>query len=205
VVRSHAVIYQDIDVGPRFETGHHILVRDGVRAGVNLRVGSYSSLEGKCRIGDYCRIHGYVQVTRATDIGHFVWVFSWTPLTADPLPPSHVELPLIVEDGVVICVSCTIMPGAVLRKGAFICAGSCARGEVPPGGVVDGHQGDVIAHVSQLSNRKHGITHPWMGHFADAYPPEAQERIRALHREIMEEIPLYEEARARRKPRSRRL
>jgi UDP-3-O-[3-hydroxymyristoyl] glucosamine N-acyltransferase len=196
-VRSHAAIYQGVDLGPRFECGHHVLVRDGVHAGVNLRLGSHSSLEGNCTIGDYCRIHGYVQVTRDSRIGHFVWLFSMGLLSADPLPPSHTEMGPTIEDGVVVCVSCTVLPGAILRKGAFICAGSCARGEVPPGGVVDGHRGEVIAHVTELTNRKFQITHPWMGHFADAYPEEAQARIRDLHQEILSQIEVYEAYRAR--------
>jgi acetyltransferase-like isoleucine patch superfamily enzyme len=198
-IRSHAVIYQDVELGPKFECGHHVLIRDGIRAGVNLRLGSHSSLEGNCVIGDYCRFHGYVQVARDARIGNFVWLFSLTLLTADPLPPSHVETGPSLEDGVVVCVSCTILPGATLRKGAFICANSCARGEVPPGGVVDGHRGEVIAHVTHLQNPKLGIAHPWMGHFADAYPTEAQPRIRALHQQILDEMELYEAFRARRK------
>jgi acetyltransferase-like isoleucine patch superfamily enzyme len=202
-IRSHAAIYQDVELGPRFECGHHVLVRDGVRAGVNLRLGSHSSLEGSCTIGDYCRIHGYVAVARDAAIGHFVWLFSFTTLSADPLPPSHLEAGPTIEDGVVVCVSCILLPGSILRKGAFICAGSCARGEVPPGGVVDGHRGEVIAHVTQLNNRKLGIAHPWMGHFADAYPAEAQPRIQALHREILDQVEQYEEFCARRKRRVR--
>src|SRR5882724_26916 len=51
IIRSHASIYQDVQVGPRFQCGHHALLRDGVRAGVNFRLGSYSDLEGECTIG----------------------------------------------------------------------------------------------------------------------------------------------------------
>ncbi len=40
-----------------------------------------------------------------------------------------------------------------------------------------------------------------MNHFADAYPEAAQARIRALHQEIINQIPLYKEARSRRKGR----
>jgi acetyltransferase-like isoleucine patch superfamily enzyme len=199
VIRSHAVIYQGAEVGPQFQTGHHTLVRDGIRAGVNLRLGSFSDLEGDTVIGDYCRFHGYVQLARGTRVGSFVWLFSFTILAADPLPPSHFEKATTIEDGVVVCVGCSILPGTILRRGAFVCAGSCARGEVPPGGVVDGHQGEVIAHVTQLRNRQLGIEHPWMSHFADAYPEAAQARIRALHQEIINDVPLYKEARARRK------
>jgi acetyltransferase-like isoleucine patch superfamily enzyme len=201
VIRSHAVVYQDVHVGPEFQTGHHVLIRDGVRAGVNFRLGSYSDLEGETVIGDYCRFHGYVQLARGTRVGDFVWLFSFTILAADPLPPSHLEKPTTIEDGVVVCVGCSVLPGTTLRRGAFICAGSCARGEVPPGGVVDGHDGRLIAHITQLGNRHLGIRHPWMNHFADAYPDAAQPRIRELHQAILNDIPVYKAGRGKRSPR----
>jgi hypothetical protein len=65
--------------------------------------------------------------------------------------------------------------------------------------VVDGHRGEVVAHVTQMVQRKLGIAHPWMGHFADAYPEEAQARIRALHEDILADRKAYNEFRARRK------
>jgi UDP-3-O-[3-hydroxymyristoyl] glucosamine N-acyltransferase len=179
-VRSHTVIYRDVETGPQFQTGHHALVRDGTRAGVNLRMGSYSDIEGACTIGDYCRLHGFTHVGRGSRIGHFVWIFSSTILLNDPLPPSHIERPVVLEDGVVVCAAALVMPGAILRQGAFITAGAHAHGDVPAGAVVEGLRGQVISHVALLANLEAGTCHPWMRHFAGAYPPEAQERIESL-------------------------
>jgi len=184
-IRSHTSIYRDVQTGPQFQTGHHALIRDGARVGVNLRLGSYSDIEGACEIGDYVRLHGYVHIGRGSHIGSFVWIFSSTILLNDPLPPSHVERPVTIEDGAVVCATALLMPGAVLRKGAFITAGAHACGEVPAGAVVEGPQGKVISHVAILAHMETGTCHPWMRHFADAYPPEAQPRIRALFEEIV--------------------
>ncbi len=185
VIRSHTVIYQDIAVGPRFQTGHHALVRERTRAGINLRMGTYTTIEGHVEIGDYTRLHGYVHVGQGSRIGSFVWLYSLTTLTNDPLPPSHVELPVTIEDGVVVCVNSLVMPGAVLRKGSFVCAGARAAGEIPPGAVVEGPRGQIRSHISQMVSLEHKLAHPWMRHFADAYPPEAQERLAALRDEIL--------------------
>lgn len=190
-IRSHAVIYRDVETGPNFQTGHHALIREGTRAGINLRVGSYSDIEGDCVIGDYCRLHGYVHVGRGSRIGHFVWIFSSTTLLNDPLPPSHIASPVTIEDGVVVCVSCLVMPGAVLRRGAFITAGSHAHGEVPAGGVVRGTRGEIISHVALLANLDSKICHPWMRHFADAYPESARGRIEDLLASILESRSSY--------------
>ncbi len=186
-IRSHSVIYRDVHTGPMFQTGHHALVRDGTRAGVNLRMGSFSDIEGDCDIGDYCRFHGYSHIGRGSRIGDFVWLYSNTILLNDPLPPSHIESPVTIEDGVVVCATAIVMPGAVLRRGAFICAGARAYGEVPNGGVVEGPRGEVVSHVALLAHMESATCHPWMRHFYDAYPPEAHERIHALGDRILAE------------------
>lgn len=185
IVRSHTVIYQDVELGPQLQTGHHVLIRDGARAGINLRIGSFSDIEGDCTIGDWCRMHSYAHVGRGSRVGSFVWLFSLTILMNDPLPPSHVERPVTVEDGVVVSAGAIVMPGAVLRQGAFICAGARPRDEVPPGAVVEGARGEIVSHVALMTHAETATGHPWMRHFADAYPAEAQDRIRALYDQIM--------------------
>lgn len=192
-IRSHTVIYRDVETGPRFETGHHALVRDGTRAGINLRIGSYSDVEGACFIGDYCRFHGFSHIGRGSRIGHFCWIFSSAILLNDPLPPSHIERPVVLEDGVVVSAAALVMPGAVLGKGAFVAAGAHAHGDVPAGAVVDGPKGEIVSHVALLADMQAGTCHPWMRHFADAYPSEAEERLKCLLDSIL----------AGRRPRSR--
>lgn len=184
VIRSHNVLYGGSRFGPGLEVGHHALLRHGIVAGANLRVGSYSDIEPEAAIGDYCRFHGYVHVGRGSRIGHFVWLYSLVTLTNDPLPPSHLTRPPVLEDGVVVCVGATVMPGALLRKGAFVAAGSVADGEIPAGAVVRGNPGTVASHVSLLVHPESGLRHPWTEHFADAYPAEARERIARLGAEI---------------------
>lgn len=184
-IRSHTIVYQDVDLGGSFQTGHHALVRERTRAGINLRMGTYTTIEGHVEIGDYTRLHGYVHVGQGSRIGSFVWLYSLTTLMNDPLPPSHIELPVTVEDGVVVCVGALVMPGTVMRKGAFICSGSRAAGEIPPGAVVEGPRGEIRLHVSQMVSLESKLAHPWMRHFANAYPPEAQERLAALRDEII--------------------
>ena len=184
VIRSHTVIYEGSTFGPQLETGHHVIIRAGTRAGKNLRVGNHSDIEGHCVIGDYCRFHGYVHVGRGSRIGHFVWLFSLTTLTNDPLPPSDTELPVTIEDGVVACVNTTILPGTRLGKGAYLAAGAHVEGNIPAGAVVKGTGGEVKSHVSLLANFEHGIRHPWMNHFDRGYPSEARARLLTLRDEI---------------------
>lgn len=178
LIRSHTILYEGSTLGAGLETGHHVVIREGTVAGTNLRVGNFSDLEGACEIGDYCRFHGYVHVGRGSRIGNFVWLFSLVTLTNDPLPPSFASEPVVLEDGVVIAVNVTVMPGAHLRRGAYVTSGGSVKGEVPAGAVVK--DGKVVCDVHALMNMKHGIRHPWMNHFADAYPETARDRVVAL-------------------------
>lgn len=184
IIRSHTVLYEGSTFGSQLETGHHVIIRGGTRAGTNLRVGNHSDIEGHCEIGDFCRFHGYVHVGRGSTIGHFVWLFSLTTLTNDPLPPSEIELPVTVEDGAVVCVNTTILPGTRLGKGSYLAAGAHVEGNIPAGAVVTGSDGKVTSHVSLLANFEHGIRHPWMNHFERGYPTEAHARLLALRDEI---------------------
>lgn len=186
LIRTHSVIYSGSAFGERLETGHHVVIREKTRSGINLRVGNFCDIEGDCTIGDYCRFHGYAHVGKGSRIGSFVWLFSLTTATNDPLPPSLLNVPVVIEDGVVVCVGVTLMPGVVLGKGAFICAGSCVRESIPPGGVVAGLDGHVVNHVSQLLHLPSGLRHPWMRHYRKGYPPEAIARLEKLEKEILE-------------------
>jgi acetyltransferase-like isoleucine patch superfamily enzyme len=184
VVRSHTVIYEGSELGADTQTGHHVLIREGTKAGPNLRIGSYSDIEGDCVIGDCARFHGYAHIGRRTTIGHFVHLYSLTILLNDPLPPSETMEPSTLDDGVVVTVGATVMPGSHMRLGSFAAARSIVAGEVPAGAVVEGPQGRIATHVTLLANFQHGIRHPWTRNFAARYPDWAQPRLKRLEIDI---------------------
>lgn len=183
-IRSHSVIYEGSSYGAGLETGHHVVLREGTVAGENLRVGNFSDVEGDCQIGDYCRFHGYAHIGKGSRIGDFVWIFSLVTLTNDPLPPSHLATPVTIEDGAVLAVGATPLPGSYIGMGAFIGAGSQVRGKIPPGAVV--LDGKVAFGVHRLCSLEYGIAHPWMTHFKDAYPEDAWARLDQLSKDVTE-------------------
>jgi UDP-3-O-[3-hydroxymyristoyl] glucosamine N-acyltransferase len=185
VIRSHTVLYQGSELGPDLQTGHHVLIREGTKAGANLRVGSFSDIEGDCVIGDCGRFHSYAHVGRGSRLGHFVHLYSLTILLNDPLPPSEITDSAVLEDGVVVAVGATVMPGTHLRQGSFVAARSVVSGDVPAGAVVEGPHGRVVTHVTFLANFQHGIRHPWPRNFAGRYPDWAHPRLKALEQAIL--------------------
>lgn len=181
-IRSHSVLYESSAIGAGLETGHHVVIREGTKAGQHLRVGNFSDIEGDCCIGDFCRFHGYVHVGKGSQIGHFVWLFSLVTLTNDPLPPSRLAIPVEVQDGAVLAVGVTPLPGTRIGKGAFIAANSQVSGRIPAGALW--HSGKVRCGVHRMVNIEEGLQHPWMSHYKDAFPENSWERIDALLAEV---------------------
>jgi acetyltransferase-like isoleucine patch superfamily enzyme len=184
LIRSFTAIEEGSRIGPGFATGHHVLVRAGCEIGPGVRIGTQTALEGDVRIGDHVRLQGYSTIADGTTIGDFAHVFPRVSVTNDPLPPSAHKLPVQVGDGASIGTGAILLPGARIGVGAFVSAGALVRGNVPDASVLlpDGSAGGPVTHLAHLPA---GIAHPWMTHFADAYPPEAQERIAALHARVI--------------------
>ena len=184
LIRSFTALEEGSRIGPGFTTGHHVLVRAGCEIGVGVRIGTQTSLEGDVRIGDHVRLQGYSTFADGTEIGDFAHVFPRVAVTNDPLPPSAAKLPVRIGDGAAIGTGAILLPGTRVGTGAFVSAGALVRGVVPDASVVlsDGSPGGPVTHLAHLPA---GITHPWMTHFTDPYPPEALGRIEALRERVL--------------------
>jgi acetyltransferase-like isoleucine patch superfamily enzyme len=184
LVRSHSVLYRGAELGPRLQTGHHVLVRSGANAGTNLHLGSYSSLEGAVEIGDFVRIAGRCELGPGTVIRDFAWLFPGVICMNDPLPPSSVRAGVEIGEGAVVCTGALLFPGARIGEGAFVSAGAHVAGDVEPLTVVlpDGSPGGAVKKLIHLDS---GTRHPWPRHFSAGYPDEARERLTALRERLL--------------------
>jgi UDP-3-O-[3-hydroxymyristoyl] glucosamine N-acyltransferase len=183
-IRSHSVLYEGSRIGPQLETGHQVLIRAGCEIGVNARIGTQAALEGEIELGDYVRIQGYSIFGTGTKVGDFAWIFPQCVMTNDPLPPSRIFEPVVIESGAVVCTNTIVMPGCRIGLGAFVASGARPKGEIPAGAVVlaDGRIGGPVTHLMHLES---GTAHPWMAHFADVFPAEAQDRITQLRFQVL--------------------
>jgi acetyltransferase-like isoleucine patch superfamily enzyme len=173
LVRSHSVIYQGSTFGPRLDTGHHVTLREGLRVGANLRVGTLSDLQGDATFGDYVRLHSNVFVAKGAAIGNFVWIFPNVVLTDDPHPPSDgFNAGVTVEDFAVICAMSCVGPGVIVGKGSVVGAASMVTKNVEPGVLVLGVPARAIGPASDVKLRDGSGTpaYPWTRHFTRGYP-----------------------------------
>lgn len=170
VIRSHSVVYGGSAYGDRLETGHYTLLRAHNVAGVNLRIGSYSSLEGNATIGDYVRIHGRYESTGA-DIRDFARIYGGSYLTDNRRPPSrNNEMPVVCE-GAVICMGSVMVAGFTLGRFSYVGASTVIARDVP-----DGHLLLRDGTIKPLKTFWPEYEKSLIGE----YPPEAQARIWAL-------------------------
>ena len=179
-IRSHCVLYQGSKFGRDLNVGHHTMIREGIKAGVNLQVGSFNDIEGDATFGNWVRFHSNVHVGRGSKIGDLVWLFPYVVLTNDPIPPSGLKYGATLSDGVVVCTAAIILPGADLDVGAFIAASAKVGGNVDKGALVVGERGKTIGDVRKLKHMETNKQHPWMNHFSNHYPEEAQNKIREI-------------------------
>jgi acetyltransferase-like isoleucine patch superfamily enzyme len=183
-IRSHTVLYEGSSYGPGLETGHGATLREGIRAGVNLRAGTLCDLQGDAQVGDYVRLHSNVFVCKRTVIEDFVWVFAGTVFTDDPHPPSDgSNAGVHVGRYAVIAASVTLLPGVRIGEDAFVGAHSLVSRDVQPGMFVAGVPAEARMPVSEIRLRDgtEAPAYPWRRHFHRGYPEEVVREWRQGH------------------------
>lgn len=178
VVRSHSVLYQGSVFGAGLRTGHHAVARENLVVGEGFQLGSFSELQGDCRIGDHCRTHSSVLIGKQTRIGNYVWIYSYSGIANDPHPPSELCLGAVIEDYAVIAVNCVVLAGVRLGAHCLVAAQSCVQRDVPPHMVAAGVPARVRCPTSalRLKDGSRRPAYPWPSHFQRGYPPQVVER-----------------------------
>lgn len=178
VIRSHSVFYEGSNFGERLITGHRVTVREKVKAGLNLQIGTLSDIQGHCEIGDYVRFHSNVHIGQKSKIGNFVWIFPYVVLTNDPHPPSDILLGVTIGDFAAIATMSVILPGATVAQGVLVGAHSSLKGSTEPDMVYAGSPAKLICETKKIKLQNGGdeSAYPWHRHFHRGYPQEIVER-----------------------------
>ncbi len=172
VLRSGAIVYTDCRLGDRLELGHRVTIRERTVAGENLRVGTLCDLQGDCRLGDFVRLHGNVQVGKASRIGSFVWIFPFVVLTNDPHPPSDHCIGPVLDDFAVVGAHSVLLPGVTLGRESVIAAGSTVRDDIAAGMLAGGAPAKPLCKASIVRDKRNPArkAYPWQAVFDRGLP-----------------------------------
>lgn len=181
LIRSQSIFYNGSIFGENLTTGHRVTVRENIRAGINLQVGTLSDIQGDCIIGNYVRMHSNVHISKYSNIGNFVWIFPYVVLTNDPHPPSDVQKGVVIEDYVAISTMSVILPGVTVKKDTLVGAKSLVSKNTLEGTLVAGNPAKEICSASKirLKDGSRESAYPWRRHFYRGYPLDIVENWKA--------------------------
>lgn len=132
-IRSNTVIYDDVEIGANFKTGHGVVVREKTNIGDNVLIGTNSVIEGNCTFGSNISIQSNVYIPIKTTIEDHVFIGPCACLTNDKYP-IRIDFDLkgpIIRKGASIGANSTFLSGVEIGEGAMVAAGAIVTHDVP--------------------------------------------------------------------------
>ncbi len=166
IIRSGSIIYGGSRIGDSFQTGHQVTIREGTVIGDHVSVGTLSDIQGRCRIGNYVRMHSNVHVGASTIIDDCCWIYPYVVFTNDPTPPSNTEMGVHVHAFAIVATHSVVLPGVEIQNDSLIGAGTTVIRDVDRYQVVVGNPGKAKGDIREIKNRETGESYyPWRYHF----------------------------------------
>jgi acetyltransferase-like isoleucine patch superfamily enzyme len=155
-LRSGTVLYEGVEIGDRFQTGHHVVVREECIIGDDVSIWSNSIVDYACTIGHRVKIHSNCYIAQFSEIGDDAFIAPGVSFANDLYPgvPESADNMLgpLIEDGAQIGVNATVLPFVTIGKGAIVGAGSVVTRDIPAGTVAFGCPAVPVRNVSELHN-----------------------------------------------------
>ncbi len=140
VIRDYTIIYTDVKMGDRCQTGHHALIREETEIGDQVIIGTSTVIEDQCKIGNRTSIQTGVYIPTNTIIGDDVFIGPRACFTNDKYM-GRGDINLIgarVGDHARIGANTTILPGVKIGRDTVIGAGAVVTKDVPDFAIMAG-------------------------------------------------------------------
>ena len=178
---SHSIIHSDVSIGENSIIGHHTLIREKTIIENDVQIGSYSDIEGNVKIEKFVKLHSNVHIGQHSHLMCFSYLFPYTILTNDPIPPSNLRMGVTIEPFAVICTRSTILPGKKIGFGSFVGANSLVNKDLNFETIGSGNPFKQRGSISLLKNPENNKSaYPWAGRFDKNY----NENIKDIYQEL---------------------
>ena len=170
-INSHSIIYENSEIGENSVIGHRVLIREKTKIENNVQIGSYSDIEGSCKICSYAKLHSNVHIGQHSLVMSYAWLFPYVILTNDPIPPSYVRSGVTIEPFAIVCTRSTVLPGKKIGFGSFVGANSLVNNNLEPETIGSGNPFKIRGNISNIKipNTKKSA-YPWILRFQKDYP-----------------------------------
>jgi len=143
IIRSHSVIYAGVQIGAKFEGGHHILIREGTIVGERVYVKAFSEIMKNVRIGNDCRIAGLLADNAVLEdqVSMFGYItHQYREYYSQEISKAHPERfdfrAAHVSEGAIIGRGATVVGGVRIGRGSIVAAGATVWFDVEDAKVV---------------------------------------------------------------------
>ena len=161
IIRSFTIIYEDVEIGADFQTGHHAVIREGSKIGHHCSYGSFSEMLGGIVMGNYVRIHSKVTLGENNIIEDYVWIFPYSGMANVKYPPLGAIEKVIIREYAIILPRVSILPSITIGKNAIVGLGAVVTKDVGDERLVMGNPARDIKSVRDLKNEKGESLYPW--------------------------------------------
>lgn len=134
-LRSGTVIYAGARIGDRFQSGHHVVVREETVVGDDVSIWSNSVVDYGCTIGSRVKIHSNCYLAQFTELEDEVFLAPGVTIANDLFPGNPASAaamagPLICR-GAQVGVNATILPYVTIGPGTIVGAGAVVTRSLP--------------------------------------------------------------------------
>jgi acetyltransferase-like isoleucine patch superfamily enzyme len=154
VLRSGTVLYAGSHIGARFQTGHHVVVREECAIGDDVSIWSNTVVDYGCRIGHRVKIHSNCYIAQYTEILDDAFLAPGVTVANDLYPgqaaSARVMSGPLVGSRAQIGVNVTLLPFVRIGDGCLVGAGSVVTHDLPPGTVAFGNPARARGRVEDL-------------------------------------------------------